>query len=35
MKLITANLVHELQQLSNEAVGVSWITAFAMKSGVI
>ena len=34
MKLITANLVHELQQLSNEAVGVSWITAFAMKSGV-
>lgn len=34
MKLITANLVHELQQLSEEAVGVSWITAFAMKSGV-
>lgn len=34
MKLITANLVHELQQLSSEAVGVSWVIAFTMKSGV-
>lgn len=34
MKLITQNLVQELQTLANEAVHICWITAFAMKSGV-
>lgn len=34
MKLITSNLVNELKALSNEAVQISWITAFAMTSGV-
>lgn len=34
MKLITSNLVNELKQLSKDAVQISWITAFAMKSGV-
>lgn len=34
MKLITSNLVRELKELSTEAVQISWITAFAMRSGV-
>lgn len=34
MKLITANLVTELQELSQDAVHICWITAFVMKSGV-
>lgn len=34
MKLITSNLVDELIELSEEAIHISWITAFAMKSGV-
>ncbi len=34
MKLITANLVTELQELSHDAVHICWITAFMMKSGV-
>ena len=34
MKLITANLMNELKDLSEEAVHICWITAFAMKSGV-
>ncbi len=34
MKLITANLVNELQELSQDAVHICWITAFVMKSGV-
>lgn len=34
MKLITSNLIDELIQLSEDAIHISWITAFAMKSGV-
>lgn len=34
MKLITTNLVHDLQQLSDDATHIAWVTAFAMKSGV-
>lgn len=34
MKLITANLMNELKDLTEEAVHICWITAFAMKSGV-
>lgn len=34
MKLITSNLVNELKALSKDATQISWITAFAMKSGV-
>lgn len=34
MKLITSKLVNKLILLSEEAVQISWITAFAMKSGV-
>lgn len=33
MKLITSNLVDELRVLCEEATHISWITAFAMKSG--
>lgn len=34
MKLITSNLVQDLKELSQDATQISWITAFAMKSGV-
>lgn len=34
MKLITRNLVNELQELNEEAEHICWITAFAMASGV-
>ena len=34
MKLITRNLVNELQELNEEAEHICWITAFAMTSGV-
>lgn len=34
MKLITHNLVHELQALATDATHISWVVAFAMKSGV-
>lgn len=34
MKLITANLVDDLKALNKDAQQISWITAFAMKSGV-
>ena len=34
MKLITANLVDELKQLTKPAEHISWITAFTMESGV-
>lgn len=34
MKLITSNLIDELITLSEDAIQICWITAFAMKSGV-
>ncbi|WAA13355.1 DEAD/DEAH box helicase family protein [Fervidibacillus halotolerans] len=34
MKLITANLINELTHLTEDAIHICWITAFAMKSGV-
>ncbi|MER2192202.1 MAG: DEAD/DEAH box helicase family protein [Solibacillus sp.] len=33
MKLITSNLVEELKSLCADATHISWVTAFAMKSG--
>ncbi|KGR78963.1 DEAD/DEAH box helicase family protein [Ureibacillus manganicus] len=34
MKLITSNLIQKLVTLSDDAIHICWITAFAMKSGV-
>lgn len=34
LELVTSQLVSHLERLSNEAVEIQWITAFAMKSGV-
>lgn len=34
LELVTSQLLFHLERLSEEAVEINWITAFAMKSGV-